>query len=323
LAESYQKILIVKPSSLGDIVQALPVASALKRHWPKSEIHWVVFRPYQELLAFQTAVDRSVVIPFRSWKEWRGWWGVLPWLRSLRREGYELVLDLQGLLRSALISFFTRAPRRIGLWTAREASILFYTERILEPPASAQEKYLEFLRHLGIPPDPYDFGLVPPILAIAGLEGQSYIAIHPYARWRTKLWPYRYYQELVRLLPHHLFVVVGEGPWFPLHAENVVDLRFRLPLGQLAAVLHRARALVSTDSGPAHLGAALGTPTIVLFGATDWRKMRPVGKQVLVESYPVPCSPCQRRTCPQRHPMICLSGIEPSRVAARLRELCG
>ncbi len=315
------KILIVKPSSLGDIVQALPVASGLKRHWPAAKVHWVAFRPYDELLALHVSLDRVIPIPFRRWNDQRGWVGLLPWLRSLRQENYELVLDLQGLLRSALISFCTRAPRRVGLWTAREAAILFYTERILEPPGLAQEKYLEFLRHLGISPDPYEFGLVPPPVAIAGLEGKAYVVLHPYARWRTKLWPWRFYQELVDLLPEVFFVVVGEGNWFPLRGKNLLDLRFKLPLSQLAAVLSEAQATVSTDSGPAHLSAALGTPTIVLFGATDWRRMRPVGKNVFVEYYAVPCAPCERRRCPQPNPMVCLSGIEPSRVAALLRRL--
>jgi ADP-heptose:LPS heptosyltransferase len=155
-------------------------------------------------------------------------------------------------------------------------------------------------------------------LAVTALEKQDYIALHPYSRWRTKLWPWRYYNDLIKLMPDKKFVMIGEGPWFPIEAANCFDLRNKLPLPQLTAVLAKAKALVSTDSGPAHLGAALGTPTVVIFGATDWRKTRPIGHKVSVLRYPVPCAPCMKRSCPQRIPMVCMSEVHPTEVQDRL-----
>ena len=316
------KILIVKPSSFGDIVQSLPVASGLRRGKPDATIHWLVFDAYEPLLRGHPAIDKLVLLPKRFLRP-GGWIRLRRWIERLREEKYDLVLDLQGLFRSGLLTWLTGAPARLGLATAREGSTLFYTETILEPPPPAQEKYLEFLRHLGIRPDPHAFGLTPPPLDVPHLEKGKYVVLHPYSRWRTKLWPWRYYQEVAAILPETKFVVVGEGPWFPLFAPNVVDLRGRLPIPKLMAVLANAAAVVSTDSGPAHLAAALGTPTLALFGATDWRKTRPIGRRVTVERFPAPCSPCLKRVCPQKIPMLCMSEITPTHVVRYLTNLLG
>ena len=313
------KVLIVKPSSFGDIVQSLPVATGLKRGWPEAQVHWVVFDAYASFLQGHPAIDKVWAIPRRRWMKPNQWKNAWTWVKAIQGERFDLVLDLQGLLRSAVITALTRAPRRLGLWSSREGSLAAYNEKVLDPPPPAQEKYLEFLRYLGIPPDPFDFQLVPPPLAVTALEKKEYIALHPYTRWRTKLWPWRYYAEVMRLMPDKQFVVVGEGPWFPLDEPNCFDLRNKLPLPQLMSVLDRSRALVSTDSGPAHLGAALGVPTVVLFGATDWRKSRPIGRKVSILHYPVPCAPCLKRNCPQLTPMVCLSAVSPEQVVERLR----
>lgn len=315
------KILIVKPSSFGDIVQSLPVATGLRRGKPDAKIHWLAFDAYEPLLRGHPAIDKLVLLPRRFLRP-NGWGHLRHWITRLREEKYDLVLDLQGLFRSGLLTWLTGAPARLGLATAREGSTLFYTETILEPPPPAQEKYLEFLRHLGIRPDPYAFGLNPPPLDVPGLEGK-YVVVHPYSRWRTKLWPWRYYQEVAKILPETKFVVVGEGPWFPFFAPNVVDLRGQLPFPRLMAVLANAAAVVSTDSGPAHLAAALGAPTLTLFGATDWRKTRPIGRRVTVERFPAPCSPCLKRVCPQKTPMLCMSEITPTHVVRYLTNLLG
>jgi len=316
------KVLIVKPSSFGDIVQALPVATGLRRYWPDAEIHWLTFDAYEPLLRDHHAIDRLMILRRRDLRP-GGWLRLWRWIKALRAERYDLVLDLQGLLRSGILTWLTKAPLRLGLATAREGSTLFYTETILEPPPPAQEKYLEFLRHLGIRPDPYAFDLAPPPLAVASLDPGRYVVLHPYSRWRTKLWPWRYYQEVVDALPEVRFAVVGEGPWFPLHGENVLDLRGRLAFPQLMAVLKEAGAVVSTDSGPSHLAAALGAPTLALFGATDWQKTRPIGRHVTIERYPAPCSPCMKRSCPQKIPMVCMSEITPAHVLRYLSHRLG
>jgi ADP-heptose:LPS heptosyltransferase len=317
------KILLIKPSALGDIVQALPVLTGLKRRWPAARIDWVVNDSLREILEGHPCLNKLWLYPRRRWTSparlpemWR-------WAQALRAERYDLVLDLQGLMRSGLMTLATGAPRRIGLLSAREGSRMAYTEIVADTVVSAAERYLTCLEHLGIPAQPLDFQLIPRAPLPDELAGFGpYIALHPYSRWRTKLWPWRYYQELVDSMPDRHFVVVGEGPWFPLDAPGrLVDLRGRLSLGALITVLDRAASLLSTDSGPAHIAGALGKPTLALFGATDWRRTKPSGANVLVHTRALFCSPCLKRTCWRDTPVECMSLLAPKEVRTFLLSL--
>jgi ADP-heptose:LPS heptosyltransferase len=232
------------------------------------------------------------------------------WGRRLRETRYDIAIDLQGLLRSGLMTWATGAPRRIGLQSAREGASFAYTETVPDTALYAAERYLTTLEHLGIPAQVNDAQLP---AELAGWD--SYIALHPYSRWRTKLWPWRYYQELVDSMPEQRFVLVGEGPWFPLNAPGrLVDLRGKLSLPLLVTVLDRARAVLSTDSGPAHIAGALGRRTLTLFGATDWRKTHPIGEHVSVQTRQLFCSPCMKRTCWRDTPVECMALLDPPRI---------
>jgi heptosyltransferase I len=317
------KILLIKPSALGDIVQALPVVTGLRRRWPAAQIHWVVNDTLREILEGHPCIDKLLLYPRKRWNSpvrlpeiWR-------WGRQLRDEHYDITIDLQGLLRSALMTWAAYSPRRIGLLSAREGSRAIYNEIIADTALSAAERYLTCLEHLDIPVQPLDFQLsarapLPEVLT----DASPYIVLHPYSRWRTKLWPWRYYQELIESMPGWRFVVVGEGPWFPLQAPGrLVDLRGKLGIATLVTVLDRAGAVLSTDSGPAHIAGALGRPTLVLFGATDWRKTKPSGTRVLVHTHAVFCSPCLKRTCWRDTPVECMSLITPAKLKPLLLSL--
>ncbi|MGD9896163.1 MAG: glycosyltransferase family 9 protein [Candidatus Methylacidiphilaceae bacterium] len=318
---SPRKILILKFSSLGDIIQALPVAAGLRRRWPSAEIHWMAFAPYRDLLANHPAIDRFVELPRRRKTAGNLLRDLGRCLASVRKEHYDLLLDMQGLLRSGLVCLLSGAKRRIGPWNGREGSVLLYRERVMPPPPPAQERYLAFLRHLRVSVGPADYGLVPGPVELPGLRKGAYVVLHPYARWRTKLWPWRYYGELTRSLPQLSFVVMGIGPWFPLEEKNVIDLRGPLPIRQMMALLGNAMAAVGPDSGPAHLAASLGVATLILFGPTDWRESASAGENVRVLSAAVSCAPCWRTSCPQARPVACLSDISPSRVRKELEAI--
>ncbi len=314
------RILIVKPSALGDVIQALPVATGLKRHWPQARIDWIINDAYQDLLAGHPAIDRLVLYPRKRWKSPLCFPEVWRWARDLRQQQYDLVIDLQGLLRSGLMTAATKSPRRIGLKSAREGARHFYTEQIDDYPLAAAERYLCALEHLGIAPQRFDFQLQPtaPLPdALASRTGR-YIILHPYSRWHTKLWPWRNYQAVINQMPQHHFVVLGEGPWFPIEGANLTDLRGRLNLSTLMTVLAKAQAVLSTDSGPAHLAAALEVPTLVLFGATDWHRTKPAGRKVKVLTHDVFCAPCLKRRCYRDVPMECLTGISADSVVSQL-----
>jgi len=317
------KILLIKPSALGDIVQALPVLTGLRRRWPAAKIDWLVNDSLREILEGHPCLNKVILYPRKRWttptrlpEMWR-------WGRALREEGYDITIDLQGLMRSGLMTWAAGAPRRIGLLSAREGAGSAYTEVVADTAISAAERYLTCLEHLEIPVQPLDFQLKARApLPQAAADLGSYIVLHPYTRWPTKLWPWRYYQELVDSMPGHRFVVVGEGPWFPLEAPGrLIDLRGRLTISTLVSVLDRAAVVLSTDSGPAHIAGALGRPTLVLFGATDWRKTKPSGPHVLVHTRALFCSPCLKRTCWRDTPVECMSLIEPQKIRLLLLQL--
>ena len=170
------------------------------------------------------------------------------------------------------------------------------------------------------PVQPLDFQLTPHAPLPETLKDFGpYIVLHPYSKWRTKLWPYRNYQELVNTTPDHRFVVVGEGPWFPLSSPGrLIDLRGQLSIGALVTVLAGAQSVLSPDSGPAHIAGALGRPTLVLFGATDWRKTKPSGPNVRIHTHALFCSPCLKRTCWRDTPVECMSLLTPQKIRTLL-----
>jgi len=317
------KILIIKPSGLGDIVQALPVLTGLKRRWPEAEIDWIVNDTFAAVLDGHPCLRKTIHYPRKRWTTpWR-----IPemwrWGRKLREEKYDITIDLQGLFRSALMTWAANSPRRIGLMSAREGSRAAYNEFVADTAISAAERYLTCLEHLNIPVRPLDFQLTARApLPEALKDFESYIVLHPYSKWRTKLWPWRYYQELVDSMPEAKFVVVGEGPWFPIHAPGrLVDLRGKLTIGSLTSVLGGAQSVLSPDSGPAHIAGALGRPVLVLFGATDWRKTKPSGAHVLVHTHALFCSPCLKRSCWRDTPVECMSLLTPLKIRTLLLSL--
>ena len=205
--------------------------------------------------------------------------------KALRaEERYDITIDLQGLMRSALMTWAANSPNAaLGLMSAREGSRAVYNEYIAGHRP---------LRRRALPHLPWSTSRFPSSRSISSSSPRAplpgalkrtsapYIALHPYSRWRTKLWPWRYYQELVNAMPDYKFVVVGRGALVPARSRQakLIDLRGQLGIGTLVTVLNRARR---PSSAPirARLTSPerLGRPTLVLFGATDWRKTKPSG----------------------------------------------
>jgi ADP-heptose:LPS heptosyltransferase len=317
------KILIIKPSGLGDIVQALPVLTGLKRRWPAAQIDWIVNDTFKEILEGHPCLRNVIIYPRKRWTSPKRIPEIWRWGKKLRAEKYDITIDLQGLLRSGLMTWAANSPRRIGLLSAREGATAFYNEFVADTAISAAERYLTCLEHLDIPVQPLDFQLTARApLPDALKDFGPYIVLHPYSQWRTKLWPWRYYQELVDSMPDVKFVVVGIGPWFPIYAPSrLVDLRGKLGVGSLVTVLNGAQSVLSPDSGPAHIAGALDKPVLVLFGATDWRKTKPSGSHVLIHTHALFCSPCLKRTCWRDTPVECMSLLSPLKIRTLLLSL--
>jgi ADP-heptose:LPS heptosyltransferase len=306
------RVLLVKPSSLGDVVHALPVAAALAAHPAFGPVDWVVNPEFAGLLQDNPAVRRVIRFPRRDWMR-------LPaFARELRRDRYDLLIDLQGLLRSGIISRVARAGRRVGMSDAREGAARWMDDVAPVPAAHAVERYRAVLRHLDLEPGPARFPLPPPGANPVPDPDEPYVVIHPHARWETKRLPEALVRRLVGALQPMRVVLVGRGP--RIDAGAALDLTGGTDLRALLAVLAGARGVISTDSGPMHLACALGVPLVALFGPTrpEWTGPWTVNSRVV--RLDLPCVPCGSRECANRERHACLEQIEPRRVVDALDE---
>jgi heptosyltransferase-1 len=329
---SYSRILIIKPSSLGDIVHALPTVAALRRRFPSARITWLVKREWAAVLEGNPHLDAVLALDL-SPKGWPAAW------RTIRAGRFDTVVDLQGLLRSALLGWISGAPVRIGFANGREGSPWFYTERVSVPSPTmhAVDRYLLTAKYLGADPGevkPTDFPLLHDAQAEAQVEvhltaagvraGTTLVAMNPSARWDTKLWPSESFAAVGdRLQQDGAARVVLIGGRDEGHVGMQVmramrtapiDLMGQTTLKELIALLRRARLLITNDSGPMHLAAAVGTPVIALFGPTDPARTGPYGTGHTVLRSGVPCSPCFSRRCTNAVTMECLITIQPQQV---------
>ena len=340
----YRRILFIKPSSLGDIVDALPTLAALRRHFPQAHIAWLVKRQWAELLERVEGLDRV----------WAVGPGVSGWLSEvprLRAERFDLAVDLQGLFRSACMARLAGCPERVGFANGREGSPLFYTQRVVVPTPEmhAVDRYLLVADALGAARpatpqfrfriSPTDREQVAAVLSRAGVRaGSAWIAMNVSARWPTKRWPVESFAAVADRLYEEgagPVVLIG-GPDDRADAQavkalvktsSIIDVTGLTPLGLLPALLQSASVLLTNDSGPMHVAAAVGTPVVALFGPTSPVRTGPYGAQHRVLTHQLPCSPCFSRRCTNAIERECLTGITPaqaveavlSRLAARVR----
>lgn len=356
---SAERILIIKPSSLGDVVHALPVLAALREAYPDAHIAWLASNRFAPLLENHPLLDE--VIRFdraRFGKMWRSPGVFLEFWRfaaEIRRKRFQLVVDLQGLLRSGLLSFFSGAKHRFGFRDAREGAWLFYSRRVSCPASTehAVEKNLAVAWALGLCVDRPEFplGLRPAervaarelLAEAAGETLSSFTAVIPGARWETKRWPAERIGALIdRIhaegLPRCVLLgAPGDRPfadevlascrsWVVGHGDptlrGVVDLVGRSALRQLAALIDLADCVVCHDSGPMHIAAALGKPTVAVFGPTDPARTGPYSHAASVVTHPIECAPCYRRVCPYQH-HGCMQRLDVETVLAQVRAVCG
>jgi lipopolysaccharide heptosyltransferase I len=294
-----QRILIVRPSALGDVCRTVPILATLRRAFPHAAIDWLVQSEFAPAIAAHPALRAPVLFPRR---EFGRWWrspaaaaAVRRWFAGLRRNGYDLVFDCQGLGRSGLFAWMTRAPRRVGLRTAREFGWLGCNARH-RPPAGcvhAVDLMMSLLVAEGLEPV-YDMRLYAPPGDLAWWEeerprlagGGPYAVLAPTSRWESKRWPAAGWIELAPALRRRGFervVLVGapgeRGQVEPIAsaAEGAADLAGRLTLGQTMAVIAGSGLLVANDSAPLHMAVGFGRPCVGLFGPTDPARVGPYG----------------------------------------------
>ncbi len=321
-----KKILIIKPSSLGDVVHSLPFLNALRERFPKAEIHWVIAKGFEDLLTGHPMVKRIWVVNKDMWKKLSqirsSIYEIRILLRELRKERYDIVIDLQGLLRSGVITRATGSPLRIGFEEAREGSRFFYTSKIEGgKDIHAVDRYLKIAAFLGCDITEVCFPL--PLYADSSLvtryslPSDDYAVMVPGARWKTKRWPPEKFGELSSLLPIKTLIVGGRGDKsiakeiLASPGSKSISLVGRTDLKGLIEIIRGARFIVSNDSGPMHIAAALGIPVFAIFGPTDPLRTGPYGEGHTIIREDISCAPCFKKSC---NDMKCMKSLSVEEV---------
>jgi lipopolysaccharide heptosyltransferase I len=342
------KILVIKPSSLGDIIHSLPFLKALKDNFRDAHIEWVISKNFKDILEGNPLINKLIVFDKDSWKKPGNLLKTIKEMKALvktlKLEHYDLVVDLQGLLRSGLITFFASSPLKVGFKQAREGSRFFYNRKIpVNSDLHAVDKCLKIAKairkeqsteHRAQNTEKIEFPLYIYKEAkenvrklLGGLKEKEYVVIVPSARWETKRWPAGNFSRLISKLPVQC-VIAGSSAdknvaqkVIDSSESSIINLCGRTNLKELIALIAGAKVVVSNDSGPMHIGAALGVPVIALFGPTDPVKTGPYGwqgnKNLKVIRTPIPCSPCFKRKC--KDP-LCMRGISVDTVLEEIRE---
>ena len=333
-------ILIVKLSAIGDVIHTLPSLAELRRLYPDAHITWVVEEAAADLIIGHPHLDEVIISRRKSWikdikagKVAATLLEARTFVRRIRSRRYDLVIDFHGLLKSSMVVFLSGGKRKLGYDSWQELSGLFLNEKIPEDMNKhAVDRYLDFPRYLGA--EIHDVEFILPLtdktkadakrlLDQHHLSEKNYIAVNPIAYWETKLWDNAKFAKLADQIKEELKLDViftgsnrtDAADILSRMTKEGINLGGKTSLPMLAEIYKCARAVITTDSGPMHLAAAVGTPVIALFGPTDPARTGPYGKGHTVIRADLPCSPCLLKKCPTKE---CMKEITPEQVYAVL-----
>ncbi len=331
------RIALIKPSALGDILNALPVLAALRRRFPDAHLAWVVNRGYAPLLERHPDIDE--LIPFDRAAPRGGTLGgavaFVRFLRLLRRRRFDLAIDLQGLLRSGLMTLATGAPLRVGLASSREGARWCYTHRVddVTGVGHAVDRCWRVAEALGAA-GPMSFALAVDeperrwALDTLAAWPRPWIAVGAGARWRTKRWPPEHFAALLRRAVAQFggtAVFLGAADEADVSRAvaaafggPALDLTGRTTLPRLAAVLAAADVLLANDTGPLHLAVALGRPVVAPYTCTQVALNGPYGQFHRAVETTVWCKGSYRRRCDR---LECMAELGPDRLWPLLHEV--
>ncbi|MBL8174428.1 MAG: glycosyltransferase family 9 protein [Bryobacterales bacterium] len=263
------RILIVRLGAMGDVIHTLPAAAALRRRYPGAHVAWAVEPRWAALLEGNAAIDEVVPLNRRQWGSIRAAW------RQLRRERFDVAMDFQGLIKSALTARASGAKRIVGYdrsqvreWPAA----MFYTETRRVTAAHVVERHLELAGAAG---ERAEFALAEG-KAEGNLPAEPFVLASPMAGWVSKEWPLERYGELAKLV--RMPLVLNGHPAAEGRLRSVAGTQTHISsIAGLIDATRRARAVIGVDSGPLHLAAALGKPGVALYGPTDPGRNGPYG----------------------------------------------
>jgi lipopolysaccharide heptosyltransferase I len=298
----YENILLIKPSSLGDVVMALPALSALRRNFPQARISWLIRPEFAPLIEGHPHVDE--IIPFdrktfgNAWRSPSALRDLVALISRLRRSRFDVVLDLQGLFRSASLAWLSGSKQRFGLH-GREFTHWFYTTAI--PPrrewVHVVDYFLKLVATMGaadlqveflLPEKPAAAAAACDLLARQAIGSEPYAVVIPGSAQVSKCWPPERFAALVDRLAsdHGLAVAATGGKSESAMVERIrslakhppANLAGRTSLPELVEVLRRAQLVVSNDTGPGHIAGALGRPLVMMFSWSNPLRVGPYGR---------------------------------------------
>ncbi len=310
---SQMRILIIKLSSIGDLFHALPAVHNLKVGL-NADIDWVTTTAYVDLVRCFDDVDRVIGFPrkhfFQNFKTFAA---------SLREDRYDMIVDLQGLLKSAIVGRLAHGAQRIGPSFQREGARCFYTSvaGVRNKNRHAVLENLDIIRHLGIEEIPHTFPVSFPEYKTETQHPR--VGICPSSRWPSKNWPVERFAEVANALQTSAgasITLLGgpeDGDVCQI-IESKLDhpcenLAGKTTLPEIGGILNTMDLLIANDSGPIHMAAAVGTPALAIFGPTNPNRTGPFGDIHRVIKTAYPCPPCHHRTF--QHPNIpCITGVK-------------
>ena len=334
----YNNILLIKMSSLGDILHTLPFAAALRQRYPKAKITWLVHPQFAGFVPDPPVIDEVLYFDKVKFKK-MGFFGKLKYFREMKAllhsKHFDLVIDMQGLFKSAVLAAISGCGNRIGYCEMREGSGL--VSRAISGAHSKDhviERYLDVARYLGAKVDSLDDVQFPmpdlsketdsvqEKLRQLGWSGGDYVVIVPGARWWTKEWPVEHYVALAKkLVDEGTSVVLAGGPDDASKGKAiaeqcdsalVLDMTGKTSLRELAALIKNCSFYISADTGPLHFAAALKKPLVAMYGPTKADRTGPYGsKNSTVLLSPAKCAGCLKKKCADWH---CMHDITPEMV---------
>ncbi len=322
---TFRRILLLKPSSLGDVVHALPVLHGLRTRYPEARIDWLIASALAPLLESHDELDDLILFDRqrfarlgRSLRVTKAFLGLVGTLRARR---YDLAIDLQGLFRTGFLAWASGAPVRIGFRNAREGAGMFYTHRaaINDPNLHAVDRNYLVAGLLGFADVPITFNLAltdserataRELFRSAGLTGEQRVAVVvPCARWETKVWPAERFAATIDELHRRggvRSVIIGSPQEVTLcdRIETAcrsapINLAGRTDFRQLAAVVGLADVVLGHDSAAMHIAVALQRPLVCLVGPTNPRRTGPYRRMDDVVQLKLDCAPCYLRRLAQ------------------------
>lgn len=341
------KILIIKPSSLGDVIHAIPLVHDIKDMDSSSEIHWLVNSSFADVVKAVNGVDKVILFDRHLWRNKKGFFkgfsNLFNLIKLLQSEKYDAALDLQGLFRSAFFTFISKAKRKIGFKETREPCSFLYSEKVntFYSNIHAVDKNRRLVQKLFPSFDfkPANFNINIPLTVKSSVEkllktlniSGKFCILSPDARWKSKKWPFEHYLTLSELIADRYKIQVlitgcmeEKEKWEKLITPlfpKVISAAGQTSLLELAELFSRCEFSVTNDSGPMHLSVAMNKKVYALLGPTSPDKTGPYRNAKIIKSE-LNCCPCFKKECPKNsNDSPCMAIIKPEHVINQFNDL--